>query len=169
VPSFWRWAKGWKGGADVPALTAQMDVFPSLAQIAGAKVPDDLAAKLDGHDLTPLLKNPAAAWPERFLITHVGRWAHGEAGQSKYAHCSIRDARYSLVNDKELYDLQADPGQTHNVLEANAEEAGKLRTVYDKWWNEIQPDLVNENVVGPKVNPYKERYWKQFGGGPETK
>jgi arylsulfatase len=26
--------------------------------------------------------------------------------------------------------------------------------------------LVNETAIGPKVNPFKERYWKQFGGGP---
>jgi arylsulfatase len=26
--------------------------------------------------------------------------------------------------------------------------------------------LVNEKVVGPKLNPFAELYWKQFGGGP---
>jgi arylsulfatase len=25
---------------------------------------------------------------------------------------------------------------------------------------------VNEDAVGPKMNPFKELYWKQFGGGP---
>ena len=30
----------------------------------------------------------------------------------------------------------------------------------------MQPLLVNENVIGPKINPFKQRYWKQFGGGP---
>jgi hypothetical protein len=27
--------------------------------------------------------------------------------------------------------------------------------------------LVNEDAVGPKINPYKKLYWKQFGGGPK--
>mgnify|MGYP001455765636 CR=1 FL=1 len=31
----------------------------------------------------------------------------------------------------------------------------------------VQPQLVNENAVGPKVNPFKELYWKQFGGRPD--
>jgi len=31
----------------------------------------------------------------------------------------------------------------------------------------VQPMLVNENVVAPKMNPMKELYWKQFGGGPD--
>ena len=26
--------------------------------------------------------------------------------------------------------------------------------------------MANEDAVGPKVNPFKEQYWKQFGGGP---
>jgi arylsulfatase len=32
----------------------------------------------------------------------------------------------------------------------------------------VQPGLVNEDAKGPKVNPFKELYWKQFGGGPKT-
>ena len=46
-------------------------------------------------------------------------------------------------------------------------EVAKLRAAYETWWSEAQPMLVNENAVGPKVNPYKELYWKQFGGGPD--
>jgi len=42
-----------------------------------------------------------------------------------------------------------------------------LRAAYDKWWDEVQALLVNEGVTGPKINPMKELYWKQFGGGPD--
>jgi arylsulfatase len=42
-----------------------------------------------------------------------------------------------------------------------------LDRAYDKWWDSMQPQLVNENAVGPKVNPFRELYWKQFGGGPD--
>ena len=30
----------------------------------------------------------------------------------------------------------------------------------------MQPQLVNENAVGPAVNPFKALYWQQFGGRP---
>ena len=40
---------------------------------------------------------------------------------------------------------------------------------YDQWWQEVQPLLMNENKVGPKMNPMKELYWKQFGGGPDAR
>jgi arylsulfatase len=85
----------------------------------------------------------------------------------KYRQCSIRDARFTLVNNAELYDLQADPGEKTNVIEAHADVVAKLRAAYEQWWTEVQPLQVNENVVGPKVNPFKALYWQQFGGGPD--
>lgn len=169
VPLFWRWTGRWKGGADVAALTAHLDLFPTLAHIAGAEIPPVVAAKLEGRDLLPLLNEPSLGWPDRILFTHVGGWARGQAARSKYANCAVRDSRFSLVNNTELYDLQTDPGQANNVLSEHAVEGEKLRSAYDKWWQDIQPDLVNEEAVGPKVNAFKERYWKQFGGGPAPK
>ena len=66
-----------------------------------------------------------------------------------------------------LFDLKADPGQQTNVIDKFPEELARLRAEYDQWWKSVQPGLVNEKVRGPKVNPFKERYWKQFGGGPD--
>jgi len=166
VPLFWRWSGQWPPGADVSALTAHLDLFPTLARIAGAEIPPAVATKLEGRDLLPLLKDPSANWADRILYTHVGGWPRAEAAKSKYANCSVRNSRFTLVNNGELYDLQTDPAQTKNVLNEHADEAKKLRAAYDQWWEGIQPDLVNENAVGPKVNAFKERYWKQFGGGP---
>jgi arylsulfatase len=31
----------------------------------------------------------------------------------------------------------------------------------------VPPLLVNEDAVGPEINPLKELYSKQFGGGPD--
>lgn len=37
----------------------------------------------------------------------------------------------------------------------------------DAWWQSLagQVDL-NEKAVGPRLNPFAEEYWAQFGGGP---
>jgi hypothetical protein len=43
-----------------------------------------------------------------------------------------------------------------------------LRGQYDRWWKDVTPRLVNESAVGPDINPFKDRYWKQFGGGPDA-
>ncbi len=166
-PSFWRWPKTLTAGSESAALTAHLDVLPTLAELAGAKLDDALQQQVEGRSLVPLLMNPKAPWADRTLVTHVGRWEKGRAAQSKHSHSSIRDSRFRLVEDKELFDLQADRGETTNVFDKHPEAVAKLRAAYDTWWTEVQPLLVNEDAVGPKVNPYKELYWKQFGGGPD--
>jgi arylsulfatase len=172
--SFWRWP-GTLKPADVDNLACHRDIFPTLAELMGAKVPDDIAARLDGRSLVPLLKDPAAPWPDRYVFTHIGRWPKGQAARSKYAGCSVRGPRYNMVSPGksggdakwELYDLKADPGETKNIAaEHGATIVRQMSAAYDKWWDEVLPCLENEDAVGPAVNPFKELYWKQFGGGP---
>jgi arylsulfatase len=165
VPSFWRWPAGFAGDLDCAALTAHVDILPTLAQITGAKLPDVM---LDGRSLLPLLKNPQAEWADRFLFTHVGRWEKGKAADAKFTNCAVRNTRFRFVNNQELYDLKADPGEKNNVIADHPEVVAVMRAAYDQWWNEILPALENENATGPKVNPFKEAYWKQFGGGPDA-
>jgi arylsulfatase len=168
APGFFRWpAGGIPAGAECDALSAHIDIFPTLAEIVGAKLSADVKKQVEGRSLWPLLKNPKAEWPDRILVHHVGRWAKGKAAESKYAKCSIQNSRFTLVNNTELYDLNTDPGEKNNVIAEHPDVVASLRAAYDQWWNEVQPLLVNENVVGPKMNPMKELYWKQFGGGPD--
>ena len=67
----------------------------------------------------------------------------------------------------QLFDLKTDPGEQHDLTAKNPEVVAKLNAEYDAWWTSIKPMLVNENAKGPAMNPFKELYWKQFGGGPE--
>ena len=41
----------------------------------------------------------------------------------------------------------------------------RTNTAYDRWWDSVVSDLVNEEVTGPAENPYRTRYEKQFGKG----
>jgi arylsulfatase A-like enzyme len=167
--SFFRWP-GTLKSASVDRLTAHLDYFPTFAELAGAKLPAGPA--LDGRSLVPLLHNPNAAWPDRYLFTHVGRWEHGKAAESKYAKCRVRNQRYSMVNmgpgekNWELYDLSNDPGEAKNIIAANPDIAKQMGAAYDRWWAEILPCLENEDAVPPAVPPFQELYRKQFGGKP---
>ncbi|MCX7007868.1 MAG: arylsulfatase [Kiritimatiellaeota bacterium] len=168
--TFFRWPGGKiPAGVECAALSAHIDIFPTLAELTGAQLSDTVRQQVEGRSLLPLLTNPKADWPDRTLVHHVGRWGKGKAADSKYKKCAIQNARFSLVNNSELYDLKTDPGETKNVLVEHPEVVASLRAAYDKWWNETLPLLVNENAVGPKINPMKELYWKQFGGGPDAK
>ena len=171
--SLWRWP-GRLEPADVSALTAHVDVFPTLLELAGAKLSRRVQAQVEGRSLVPLLENPRAPWPDRILITHCGRWPKGAPIDDwKFNSCSVRNTRWHLVSTNggaraqwQLFDVSADPGEKRNVLDEHPGVARELAAAYDAWWASLPPLLVNENAVGPKVNPFKELFWKQFGGGP---
>jgi arylsulfatase len=163
VPSFWRWPAGFKGGIDCDALVAHIDIFPTLAEISGATLDAAAQRQVEGRSLLPLLNDPKSKWADRTLVTHLGRWPRGEAAKSMHAGCSIRDGRFTLVNNVELYDLKNDPGETKNVIADHPEAVKKLRAAYDQWWASVLPRLENEHVIGPKINPFHELYYKQFG------
>lgn len=165
---FWRWPARFTGDRDIAALTAHIDLFPTLAEIIGAPLNGNLAKQVEGRSLLPLLLDQQAPWPDRTLVTHLGRWERGQAAESKWKNASIRNNRFTLVNNTQLYDLKTDPAETSNVIADFPEEVQRLRTAYDLWWRDVQPLLVNEDAVGPKQNPFKELYWKQFGGGPDN-
>jgi arylsulfatase len=168
VPFFVRWPAGKvPEGAECNALSAHLDLLPTIADAVGVELPSDFKKQVEGRSLFPLFKQPTAPWADRLLVHHVGRWNKGQAEDSKYKKSAIQNARFTLVNNKELYDLQADPGETTDVSAAHPEVVSKLSAAYDDWWKEVQPFLVNESAVGPKINPLKEAFWKQFGGGPD--
>ena len=64
-------------------------------------------AFVEGHDITPLLKNPAADWPHPAITTH-GRGNHAVRTET---HRYIRYAN----GEEELYDHSSDPHEWHNL------------------------------------------------------
>ena len=171
--SFWRWPGRIVPG-DAMALSAHIDFFPTLVELAGAKLSRKVRRQVQGRSLVPLLEYPSAPMPDRVLITHVGRWPKGGLREDwKYKACSVRNTRWHLVSPDggreprwQLFDVQMDPGEKNDVATVNLEVVASLAKDFEDWWKEIQPLQVNEDAAGPRINPFKELYWKQFGGGP---
>jgi len=162
VPSFWRWKGVLSEGRDIDKLIAHIDLFPTFAALAGAKIPDNIQ-KMDGRSLLPLLANPKAEWNDRFLFVHRGRWKKGaDPDDFKYASCAVRNERFRIVNNKELYDIEADPGETTNVIDQHPEIVAKMRAAYDTWWAETRLLMVNENVPLAPERPFWVLYEKQL-------
>ena len=123
-----------------------------------------------------MLNDPQADWPERTLVTHLGRWPKGASpGDFKYVQCSVRTPRWHLVSDAkrkaagrsmpawQLFDITQDLAEQRDVASAHPDVVRALNDFYDAWWDSVQPQLVNETAVGPEQNPFKVRYLKQFG------
>ncbi len=171
-PCFFRWPKGGiPAGAECNALSAHLDLFPTLAEITGATLSAEVKQQVEGRSLLPVVEEPQGG---------VGG-PHARASQSaagkkakplpqNSSNCAIQNSRFTLVNNSELYDLKADPGETKNVIAEHPEVVATLRAAYDQWWADVQPLLVNESVTNvPTINPLKELYYKQFGGGPDAR
>lgn len=166
-PTFFRWpAGGIPAGVTCDALSAHLDLFPTLAEITGATMTEKMQQQVEGRSLLALLKDPSADWPDRTLVHHTGRWKDGGVAEAKYSKAAIQNSRFSLVENTSLYDLKADPGETTNVMEDHPDVVTGLRAAYDKWWDDVQPLLVNEDVTAPTINPFQELYYQQFGGSP---
>jgi arylsulfatase len=169
VPAFWRWEGVLGEGVDINGLSAHIDFFHTFAILAGATIPDGIQA-IDGKSLLPLLEDPHATWEDRHLFFHRGRWDKGEdPNESKFNECAVRTQRWRFVNNKELYDIIADPFEKVDVSAEHPEVIADLRIVYDQWWEETLPFMVNEDAPYSPTHPQVERYNKQLAdkGIPE--
>lgn len=171
--SFWRWPGTLQPGTS-RALAAHLDMFPTLAEIAGAELAAAVKSQIEGRSLVPLLQEPGAAWDDRYLFTHQGRWPRfADPNESKFKMAAVRNTRWALVSDRggrepnwQLFDLAVDYGQQHDVAAQHPEVVRELSAAFDQWWAECLPLMVNEKVLGPRLNPFAVWYWEQFGGGP---
>jgi arylsulfatase len=167
VPFFLRWDGHWPAGRDVDRIAGDIDIFPTIAALAAATQPQ---GQVEGRNLVPLLDDPQRSWTDRYLFTHIGRWPTGsEPNDYQWKTFSIRSQKYRLVNNNQLFDMEADPGQTTNVLEQHPEVVEQMRTAWQEWWTVTRPMMVNETAAMSPTRPFHVLYNAQFraGGIPE--
>lgn len=159
VPFFVRWDGHFKPGRDIDTIAAHLDILPTLADLTGAKLPEN---QVEGRSLLPLLKDPKSPWKDRFLFTHIGRWPTGEdPDRSKFKNYAVRNQRYRFVAPDKLYDMEKDPSQTTNVAAAHPDIISSMTTAYEQFWSEARPLMVNEDAPMSKVQPFHADYYKQ--------
>jgi arylsulfatase A-like enzyme len=160
VPFFVRWDGVLPANRDIDLIGSDLDVFPTLVDLAGGELPRD---QVEGRSLLPLLKDPSTRWPERYLFTHVGRWNTGrEPNDFQWKQFSVRNQRFRFVNNNELFDMITDPGQTKNVLNDHPQVVEAMRSAYDEWWKKTRPMMVNETAPMSQTRPFHELYNAQL-------
>jgi len=145
VPCVMRWPGKIPAGrvADQPLMT--IDLFPTLARQAGAPLPPQ---RIDGRDAWPLISGrPFARSPQEayYFYYHQGDLQALRSGRWKLhlPHTALalngktpgRDGQL-VPHDRiqmgvELYDLEADPGETRNLADRHPRTVRRLQRLAD--------------------------------------
>jgi arylsulfatase len=159
VPFFVRWDGHIKQGQEIDSIAAHIDILPTLAALADAKIPK---SQVEGRNLLPLIEHPDLDWEDRYFVTHVCRWKTGaDPNDSKFNKMAIRNQRYRFVNNNALYDMVQDPGQKTNVIDQHPDIVAEMRAFYEGWWQKTLPMLVNEDAKMSPTRPFWVEYNKQ--------
>ena len=115
-------------GAAVEEVVANIDIGPTVLEAMGLEKP----AHMDGQSFLPLAAGKKIPWRDYFLYVYY--W------EKNFPHSptqfALRGDRYKYItyyglwDTDELYDLQADPGETKNLIHdrAFADTADRMET-----------------------------------------
>ncbi|MFG0305229.1 MAG: arylsulfatase [Phycisphaerales bacterium JB040] len=133
VPCLVWWPGRVPAGSTTDTPTILIDLYATLCTIAGDETTQsfDRAIPSTSLDLTPLLTNPAVT-PEHLGARDVLYWEFPEGRKSQAV---LLDGRYKAIRPNltdqpdqlELYDLENDPGETSNLVDARPDLVERAR------------------------------------------
>jgi len=154
VICFFRWPNGELGvPRTVDSLSHITDVLPTFADLLEFDIPRT-GEPFDGVSLEPVLKDLDTYDENRKVVVQFG----GRIRPEKHYRSCVVWKRWRLNGGGELYDLEADPGQTEDVSSQHPEIVRELNEHYDAFWDSIKDSIsvVEPVVVGSAVEPYTD-------------
>jgi uncharacterized sulfatase len=120
VPLLVRWPGAIAPGTVVSQVVSNLDLFPTVLDVAGVGVPPNL--KIEGRSLLPLVAGGTPKPPPDWDDTLFGQYDmhHGQRARMRM----IRTPEWKLIRHfepgagDELYHLASDPGETTNRIDA---------------------------------------------------
>lgn len=148
-----RKGSSWEGGMRVPciarfpgvipagttsnAISMNIDLFPTIAALTGAKLPDD--RPIDGKNILDVLKG-AAESPHEYLLLYEAtqiaavrtqRWKLVVQSWYRGINAQIGRREYHYYPGL-LFDLEKDPGELYSFTREYPEIAVQLRQIHDE-------------------------------------
>lgn len=134
VPLIARWKGRIPAGAVSHEPVSSIDFYPTLLELAGVRPPKGHV--VDGVSLAAIFRKPAAKLKARDLAWYYPlEKDHFLGGKSAVA---IRDRRWKMIEflqtgEKQLFDLQADPGEERNLAAARPAVVEKMSARMKAW------------------------------------
>ena len=148
TPTIIRWPGVAQPGSACATPIISNDFFPTLLEAAGKKKRQS-TSPLDGESIVPLLRGKAIE-PRRLYWDYPH---YGNQGGSPAS--AIRDGHWKLIewredDTAELYDLQSDTGEQHDLSAQQPDVAKRLRDSLANWRQEIGAKTPTPN---PRYSP----------------
>ncbi|MCD6353920.1 MAG: arylsulfatase, partial [Prolixibacteraceae bacterium] len=141
VPLFIRWPeKNWPKGTDRNTVASNIDLFPTLVEWCGLQVPDSV--KFDGISLSNYIDGKENK--QRIIFTDTQRMKE----LKKWKDCAVMTNKWRLIDGKELYDMERDPGQVKNVAEQHPQVVENLKNEYELWWEKVSEHGKEPSEIG---------------------
>lgn len=148
------------GNKEIADLVAHIDLLPTIVDIC--EITQSSNPEIDGRSMMPLLNDKHSNFENRTLFFEWGR-----GFPIPYQNFAAMNDRFKLVAHTyqptglegcELFDLQADPGESINVIKQNIPIAQKLKQEMENWYFKIASHPNNRKthpaIVGTKYeNP----------------
>jgi arylsulfatase A-like enzyme len=126
---------GQKQGRRIPEVTASIDVMPTILDLVGLETPQDV----QGRSLRPLWGGPGEWEPRAALSESLSEEEEQKSLRSDdYKYVVTIDARSVAARGRSfvppaapaaLFDLQGDPGETHDLLSGETDRALRQRAL----------------------------------------
>ncbi len=112
------------------AFAYLIDVYPTLAELAGIPLPESV----EGLSLVPSLSDPNERVRDTFLYAYKDFQRAARDKTRKLIEYCVRGVRTT-----QLFDLASDPWETTNLAEdaAHAQDVSRLRAELDRWHTEL--------------------------------
>jgi len=128
IPLLIRYPPRVKAGAVAPEMVLTIDLAPTMLELAGVRP----LPGIEGRSLAPIFGGTAAAWRESFLVEYYSDTVFPRILKMGYSAVRTTKAKYieyrELTGMNELYDLESDPYEEHNLI-AEPAAAVLLRTM----------------------------------------
>ncbi len=150
VPFIVRWPGRVTAGSHCTEPVCGIDIFPTVLAAVGYQAQPSL--ELDGINLMPLLEGSSFS-NERSLYWHYPHYGN----QGGMPGAALRRGRWKLIewfeNDRvELYDLESDMSETHNLADRYPDVVKRLRDELHAWQQQVGAKFPAPN---PHYDPAK--------------
>ena len=153
------WIVKWPGvvkpGSTCDVPVTSVDFYPTILEMAGVEPPRQHV--LDGKSLVPLLKQTGGIEREAIFWHYPHYNICGEAGTRP--HGIVRSGPWKLIlfyeDDRaELYNLEKDIGETHDLAAEMPDQASRLRKLLQQWLRAVEAQMPTPN---PNYDPRKAK------------